>query len=405
MSLKIKELRVLGIETSCDETALAVLSQLSSADPLAEAKIISNLVSSQTSVHRPWGGVVPNLARREHQKNLVPLLEKALFRAGAANLQRRWRISSLEKEVIRETLWREEKLKRSVKSMLRRHGKPDIDLIAVTVGPGLEPALWTGVNLASALSRIWEIPVVPVDHIEAHILANWLSDKRPPREWPMVALVVSGGHTELVLMQNEGSYQIIGQTRDDAAGECFDKTARILGLGYPGGPAISRQAERWRSIEQSKVPSEIKKISFPRPMLNTPGHDFSFSGLKTAVLYHHRQQSTDIQNNQFYIPKSSAEIENAINDVLIAKTLKAAEKHQAKTILVGGGVAANRSLRERMIKEFAKQGGRVFIPLVEMCTDNAAAIALTGLVHSKKAVLSGRIKVNANLNLDHGKKI
>ncbi len=392
-------MKVLGIETSCDETGLAVLESKNS--DFSKAKILSNLIASQISTHRPWGGVVPNLARREHQKNLIPLLTQSLNESGSIKPKRSWLLSRNEKTIIRQTLTREKHLARQLRKFLRQWSKPDINLIAVTIGPGLEPALWVGANLALALSKIWQIPLIPVDHIEAHIIANWLNQNQPPQEWPMVALVVSGGHTELVLMKELGHYEIIGQTRDDAAGECFDKTARVLDLGYPGGPAISKLAEEWRNSKQ-KAPKEIEEISLPRPMLQTPDYDFSFSGLKTAVLYRHQKQPEELRSSPCYPMKMSAEIEDAINDVLISKTLKAAEDHQAKSILVGGGVAANRSLRRRLTEKAKENGFSVFIPPVEMCTDNAAAIALTGIIHSKKAALSDTIKVNANLNLNNG---
>ncbi len=395
-------MKILGIETSCDETGLAALNLPDSSDPLEEAEILSNLVASQTSIHRPWGGVVPNLARREHQKNLIPLLEQSLRASGVLTARRRWRLSQKEKTILNQNLTREKQLSRKLKRFLRRWSRPEIDLIAVTVGPGLEPALWTGANLALALSQIWQIPLVPVDHVEAHIFANWLTEKKPPQKWPMIALVVSGGHTELVLMEQKRSYRIIGQTRDDAAGECFDKTARVLGLGYPGGPAISEWAEKWRRADQSKAPRSIREITFPRPMIQSPDHDFSFSGLKTAVLYRHRELPPAVKDHPLYRAKASTEIEDAINDVLIAKTIKAAKAMRAETILVGGGVAANRSLRRRLTAEAKKNSLTVFIPPVHFCTDNAAIIALTGLVHSKKAALSDTIKVKANLNLDNG---
>lgn len=390
-------MKILAIETSCDETGVAILES-----PRAEfgqsIEILSNLVASQISVHRRWGGVVPNLARREHQRNLIPLLSQSLRETKTIKPQWRWALSSREQKIISESLNREPRLSKELTRFLKRWTRPEIDLLAVTIGPGLEPALWTGANLTLALSRIWQIPFVPVNHVEAHIVANWLGDSRP-QEWPVIALVVSGGHTELILMENSSAYRIIGRTRDDAAGECFDKTARVLDLGYPGGPIISKLAEEWRVADQEKAPAEVKEISLPRPMIGSRDYDFSFSGLKTAVLYRHQSYPERIKRSPYYKIKMAAEIEDAINDVLINKTIEAAKQHQAKTILIGGGVAANRSLRHRLTEQARESGFNLFIPPVKFCTDNAAMIGLTGLKHSKKASLSDTIKVNANLNL------
>jgi N6-L-threonylcarbamoyladenine synthase len=392
-------MKILGIETSCDETGIAILEY---GQHLRDTKILSNLVSSQVEIHKPWGGVVPNLARREHSKHLVPLIIRALKQSKLAQKKFRWRPNSQELKIIKETLKKEKILSKKIKRLITRFKKPEIDLIAVTIGPGLEPALWVGANLALTLSKIWQIPIVEVDHIEAHLTANWLIKEKIPTEWPAIALVVSGGHTELVFMEKLGSYQIIGQTRDDAAGECFDKTARVLGLDYPGGPAISKAAEEWIKLDRLNVDQEIKEISLPRPMMQTNDYDFSFSGLKTAVLYQHKKFPEKISNQPEYKLKMADEIQNAINDVLIHKTIKAAKEHQAKTILLGGGVSANKSLRQRLETESQKNNLMFFVPPIHFCTDNAAIIALNGIIHSKKANLSDTIKVNANLNLNNG---
>lgn len=390
-------MKILAIETSCDETGIAIL-ESHQAEFNRPVKILSNLVASQVSVHRRWGGIVPNLARREHQRNLIPLLSESLREAETMTPRRRWTLTTREKRIISQTLRREPQLSKKLANFLKRWSRPEIDLMAVTIGPGLEPALWTGANLTLTLSQIWQIPFVPVNHIEAHIVANWLDDSQP-QEWPMIALVVSGGHTELALMKNSNSYKIIGQTRDDAAGECFDKTARVLDLGYPGGPTISKLAEKWRATDQEKAPAEIREISLPRPMIGSQDYDFSFSGLKTAVLYRHQGYPERTKKSAYYKLKMAAEIEDAINDVLINKTVEAAKQHQVKTILIGGGVAANRPLRNRLAERAQEGGFNFFVPPVKFCTDNAAMIALTGLKHSKKAALSDTIRVNANLNL------
>lgn len=397
-----EKIKVLGIETSCDDTGIAVLSSNKGTVAIEHVQILSNLISSQVSIHKRWGGVVPNLARREHQRNIILLLRKALRESQSLKSQWRWRLDLHEKLTIQEILIREKYLAHKLKYFLKKWKRPDIDLIAVTIGPGLEPALWVGANFALALSKIWKIPLIGVDHLEAHIVANWLNEEKLPESWPNIALIVSGGHTELVLMRELNSYEIIGQTRDDAAGECFDKAARVLGLGYPGGPAISKLAEEWRNIDRSKVPQEILKIILPRPMLHSPDYDFSFSGLKTAIIHQHRNQSPDIIKSLYYKQKMAAEIEDAINDVLISKTVKAAKEYYAHHIFVGGGVSANKSLRQRFEQKAIERGLKISIPPLQLCTDNAVVIALAGLIHSKKATLSDTIKVNANLNLDNG---
>lgn len=390
-------MKILAVETSCDETGIAILSSDSGkfGEPI---NLLSNLVASQVAIHRRWGGVVPNLACREHQRNLIPLLTKALQEAAVVEPRRRWKLSPREKEIISKVLYREPPLAKKLFKFLKKWDKPVIDLLAVTTGPGLEPALWTGANLTLALSQIWQIPFVPVNHLEAHIIANWL-EKPKPQDWPMMALVVSGGHTQLAFMKDPDSYQIIGRTRDDAAGECFDKTARVLDLGYPGGPIISDLATQWRKTNQSKAPEEIKNISLPRPMINHPSYEFSFSGLKTAVLYQHRNYSDQVKKSPFYKLKMAAEIEDAVNDVLIKKTINAASHYQVKSILIGGGVSANQSLRYRLAGKASSKNFKFFAPPVTLSTDNAAMIALTGLKYLKKATLSDTIKVEANLNL------
>jgi len=394
-------MKVLGIETSCDDTGLAVIDVPEKDFAFDQIKLLSNSISSQTEIHRTWGGIVPNLARREHQKNITPLLKRALLESDSIKHNYRWRINQNERNIIEENLSRDKILVRKLKRFLLKWNKPNIDLIAVTIGPGLEPALWVGANLALALSRIWQIPLIGVDHLEAHIMANWLTKNQPSR-WPNIALVVSGGHTELVFMSELNSYEIIGQTRDDAAGECFDKAARLLNLGYPGGPIISKLAQEWRSSDQSQAPASITEISLPRPMLHSPDYDFSFSGLKTAISHQHRQFPEEIKSSPYYSLKMAAEIEDAINDVLIAKTIKAAQEYNARGILIGGGVSANQSLRKRLIQKATENNFDIFIPPIHLCTDNAAVIALTGYLHSKKATLSDTIEVNANLNLDNG---
>src|SRR3989338_4967712 len=234
-------MKILAIETSCDETAIAILEIIG-----GKFEVRSNVVLSQIKIHKKFGGVVPNLAKREHRKNLPIVLKLALKEA--------WGTKSSLGDLV-----------------------PKLDAVAVTSGPGLEPALWEGINFAKDLAKKWRVPLVPVNHLEGHIYASWL--RRISPQFPLIALIVSGGHTELVLMKKHLDYKILGETRDDATGEAFDKVARMLKLGYPGGPLISKLAERLKTSG---------KGLFPRPMINSSDFDFSFSGLKTAVLYYLR---------------------------------------------------------------------------------------------------------------------
>lgn len=304
---------ILGIETSCDETAAAVL--------LGPHDVASSVVSTQIDLHARYGGVVPEIASRAHLEMLGPVIDEALDIAGV--------------------------------------GPERIDAVAATVGPGLIGALLIGVSTAKALSLAWDVPFVGVNHMEAHLYAAFL--EQPDLELPLVVLLVSGGHTMLVEMRGHGDYRILGSTIDDAAGEAFDKVARFLGLGYPGGPAIDALARE----------GDPSAIAFPRAMLYD-GLDFSFSGLKTAVLHHVRDHpevsSADV----------AASFQAAVVDVLVAKAIRAAESVGARALALGGGVAANSLLRERFVTAGSDRGWTTFVPSRAMCTDNAAMIASAG---------------------------
>ncbi len=304
---------ILAIETSCDDTCVSVVKDFN---------ILSNVISSQIEIHKKYGGVYPALAKREHQKNLVPVLRKALKEAKILKeIQNKFKINS-KLQTLEKILKREPGLHKKVKTFLIKYEKPKVDALAVTVGPGLEPCLWAGINFTKALNYYWNLPIIPINHIEAHIFVNWLkpinlNEKLKSRiqnskkiKFPAIALVVSGGHTQLILMKRLGKYKILGETRDDAAGECFDKTARILGLSYPGGPAIAEYARQWKS-KISKV-SQFNRIKLPRPMIYSKDYDFSFSGLKTAVLYDYKKRGAKQRKSKNYIQAMSAEIQQAI---------------------------------------------------------------------------------------------
>lgn len=304
---------VLGIETSCDETAAAIVT--------GGANVASSVVSSQIDLHAEFGGVVPEIAGRAHETTLVPIVEQALVEAGISG--------------------------------------GGVDAVAATVGPGLIGSLLVGVSAAKALALAWDVPFVGVNHMEGHLFAAYLED--PSVEPPLVVLLVSGGHTMLVHVVDHGQYRLLGSTIDDAAGEAFDKVARYLDLGYPGGPIIDRLA----------MDGDPEAIRFPRAMLDEP-YDFSFSGLKTAVINHVRAHpdtpTVDL----------AASFQEAVVDVLVTKARRAAAEVGAKGLALAGGVAANSSLRERMLDACTEDGLAAFLPSRSMCTDNAAMIAAAG---------------------------
>ena len=305
--------RVLGIETSCDETAAAVV--------VDGHQVLSSVVSSQVDLHARFGGVVPEIASRAHVELLTPVVARALVESGIQD--------------------------------------DHVDAVAATVGPGLIGALLVGVSAAKTLALVWDVPFVAVNHLEAHLYAALLED--PELELPVVVLLVSGGHTLLVLMEGHGRYRVLGSTIDDAAGEAFDKVARWLGLGYPGGPAIDAIA----------MQGDPQAMRFPRAMLDE-GYDFSFSGLKTSVVNHVRRhpevQTADV----------AAAFQDAVVDVLVTKARRAARDHGAKGLCLAGGVAANSLLRERLLDACVADGLRAFLPSRSMCTDNAAMVAAAG---------------------------
>ncbi len=383
-------MKILGIETSCDDTCVAVIEVLNKKE--ADFKILSNIVSSQVEIHKKYGGVYPTLAKREHQKNLIPVLEKSLKEADLFSKPKKK--IKLKKEKIKNILKREKNLLNNLKIFLKKTKKPKIDLIAATTGPGLDPCLWTGINLTKALALSWNLPVVPVNHIEAHILSNFV--KRKPRNelFPAISLIISGGHTQLILSKKIGNYEIIGETRDDAAGECFDKTARILGLPYPGGPIIEKKAK--------KKEGKFKfKIELPRPMINSKNYDFSFSGLKTAVLYDFKERKKEEKESEQYIKEMAKEIQQAIIDVLIKKTIKTAKDKKAKSILLGGGVTANKELRKQLKEKIKKEIPKTefLVPNIKYSGDNALIIAVTGFFRRENKKSWQEIKAEPNLRL------
>ncbi|RIW29390.1 tRNA (adenosine(37)-N6)-threonylcarbamoyltransferase complex transferase subunit TsaD [Bacillus salacetis] len=333
-----KDTFILGMETSCDETAVAIVKN--------GKEILSNVVASQIESHKRFGGVVPEIASRHHVEQITIVIEEALSRAGMT--------------------------------------MKEMDAVAVTEGPGLVGALLIGVNAAKALAFAHGLPLIGVHHIAGHIYANRLVTEM---KFPLLSLVVSGGHTELVYMKEHGSYEVIGETRDDAAGEAYDKVARTLSLPYPGGPHIDRLAAEGNP-----------EINLPRAWLEADSFDFSFSGLKSAVIntVHNAEQ-----RGEKIAPETlAASFQESVIDVLVTKTLKAAKQYEVEQVLLAGGVAANRGLRSRLETEFGSlEGIELVIPPLSLCTDNAAMIAAAGTIEFEKGK-RGSMAMNANPGLD-----
>ncbi len=316
---------VLGIETSCDETAAAVVG--------AHNEVIANVVATQVDFHARFGGVVPEIASRKHTEAIVAVVSEALTQAAG--------------------------------TLGRPFGFDDVDAIAVTRGPGLVGALVVGLAYAKGLSLATGIPLIGINHLEAHIFAALLED--PNLAPPLIALVVSGGHTSLVYVPEWGEYRVLGETLDDAAGEAFDKVAKALGLGYPGGPIISRLAEQ----------GDPAAIEFPRAMLHSGDYSFSLSGLKTAVINHvsHEREA----GRELHLPDLAASFQAAVIDVQVAKAVRAAEEYRVSSFVIAGGVAANTALRQGLTDAMRSRGIEVAVPALHMCTDNAAMVATAGL--------------------------
>jgi N6-L-threonylcarbamoyladenine synthase len=355
-------MRILGIESSCDETAIAIVN-----DESGRLLVEKSIVLSQIQIHEQYGGVVPEVAARQHLKAIFPMLRAEIASDGEG-----------------------------------------IDAIAVTAGPGLAPALRTGVEVAKTLAWSWEKPLLGVSHMEGHIYASWLqgstkseersaesetrtsnSELRAP-DFPLLCLIVSGGHTELVLMKDHGMYERLGETLDDAAGEAFDKTAKMLGLSYPGGPAIQALAEN----------GDDKAFDFPRGLLNRPDLNFSFSGLKTSVLYTLRKEESWLNDPQFRA-NIAASLQEAIVDVLVRKTMRAVKRISPAGLVVAGGVSANTLLRERLAEKAAEHHLPFHLPPLKYSLDNAAMIAAVGYFRAKdEANFVDPLTLVADSNLD-----
>ena len=363
----------MGVETSCDDTGVSIIE--AKGRKSHSFRILANNIASQIKIHQKYGGVYPNMAKREHETNLPIVIAKTLKEAKLNLLH------------------------------------PKLDALAITYGPGLSPCLWTGLNKAQELTKQWNVPLIPVNHMEGHLLIS-LFFGTPKlslnKVLPAIALLVSGGHTQLVLVPTLGKYKLLGETRDDAAGECFDKTARVLGLPYPGGPAIAKTAALPKlSLGAPKLSLGIK---LPRPMITTKDYDFSFSGLKTAVLYGWKSRSKKVRESAEYIQEMAKEIQQAIVDVLISKTMRAAREYNAKSIVLGGGVAANTELRKQLrykIRDTPYQNKfgtgqakyKMLVAPPALCTDNGAMIAVAGYATWLRSGFKKHKHIEANPNL------
>ncbi|MFA5926731.1 MAG: tRNA (adenosine(37)-N6)-threonylcarbamoyltransferase complex transferase subunit TsaD [Patescibacteria group bacterium] len=391
-----KKYIILGIESSCDETAAAVVT----GDGVNPPVILSNIVSSQVDLHAKTGGIVPEVASRAHMEAIVPVVAEALLQAGFSD---------------------HPDIQGAINSL---HHK--ISHIAVTSGPGLIGSLLVGFNAAKSLAYACDLPIVPIHHIEGHIYSAAAEEIQNPKSkiqskdptaqnrkeqnkqgtihdtcyllreisFPALALVVSGGHTSLILMRDHGKYEIIGQTLDDAAGEAFDKVAKLLGIGYPGGPAVSKLAGKYRTSQAAAR----NAVSFPRPLLNDGTFNFSFSGLKTAVLREVREKSHLSADLKASI---AAAFEDAAVDVLVAKTMKAVQKYEPITIILAGGVAANTHLRHSLANAVNSLEIKpdLYVPPIHLCGDNAAMIALAGYYHAVKGDVKSWNQVTIDSNM------
>jgi len=388
-------MKILAIETSCDETAISIL-ECTGDEHAATFNVLGNALLSQIDIHREFGGVFPAVAKREHAKNLVPVLAASLEEAELLHEDRQVLPDDIRTE-IGTLLTREPELAEALFAFLDEAEVPDIDAIAVTHGPGLEPALWVGVNLARALAMVWKKPLIGVNHMEGHLLSALTTPNEDGTfeirdvTLPVLGLLISGGHTELVSMDEWLSYRLIGQTKDDAVGEAFDKVARMLALPYPGGPEISKLAEAARLRGNETLPT------LPRPMMRDTTCDFSFSGLKTAVLYMVKDRVLSAIEKE----ELAHAFEDAVSDVLFLKASRALQETSAKTLVLGGGVSANTHIRRVFTEKIAIEHPDVSlrIPEARFTTDNAIMIAIAGYYRALKKEYTRPDEMRANGNL------
>ncbi len=433
-------MNLLSIETSCDETAISILNFNKNQNTESEVffNVLSNHVLSQINIHREFGGVFPALAKREHAKNIIKIFVECLKEADlykentnikneidaintefANNPERLFeekkkRFNYEKVEKIRILLEREPEMFGELMKSLLVIEKPDIQAIAVTMGPGLAPALWVGINFAKALNIFWDINIYPINHMEGHIVSALVSPIAEKEyilktfESPAIALLISGGHTEIISFSNIGKYEKIGKTVDDAIGEAFDKVARSLELPYPGGPEISKIAEKVRE-NNLKIENRFK---LPRPMINSDDLNFSFSGLKTAVIHKIKSsfdkaiegQETEKEIKEKIRNIISLDFENAVTEILLKKVKKALEKVNAKSLLIGGGVIANTHIRKSFIEFSKNEGIDLYIPEKFLTGDNAfmiGTVAILEILNKKNPTNKNNISADSNFNVEN----
>lgn len=406
-------MRILAIETSCDETAISIVEAEGGLES-PSFKVLGNSLSSQIDIHKEYGGVFPMLGKREHAKNLpqimqISLTEAGMFKTGAKYKEETW-------DKLKFILNREEGLYEGFRKIFEDILAPEVDVISVTSGPGLAPALWVGISFAKALEELWGIPALPVNHMEGHIASVLvLNEDKRPVQFPAMALLISGGHTEIVYIKDWGKYEVIGQTLDDAVGEAFDKVARMLGLAYPGGPKVSKLAEEARSEKLEK------SAKFTRPMINSKNLNFSFSGLKTSVLYYIRDLTQndnitirnmvnggDITLSPENMKDIAREFEDSVIDVLLTKTRSALDQYGVKTLIIAGGVIANKKITQVFSElENEYNGLLVKTPTKSLSTDNSLMIAAATYINLclyPDFMKKHDIIANGNLKLGHNLK-
>lgn len=388
-------MKILSIETSCDETSIAIIESVKNPENKRLFRVLAHNTISQINIHAEYGGVYPALARREHEKNLAPLFHKSLKDAGLILDAPQDKMSENFSGNLEEFLERYPILRENIEVFFSKFKIPkNIDAVAVTSGPGLPPALWVGVNFAKVLSKYLDTPIYPVNHMEGHIIGGIAQTRGelieiPKLEYPALSFLISGGHTEFVLSQKENDYLKIGETLDDAVGESYDKVARLLDLPYPGGPKVAELAKFGRA-ELSKNTNFLKDIpkKFPRPLLHDKTLNFSFSGLKTNVLYLanklKEQNGGELTDNQKM--QIATEFEETVKEVFLNKLESAILENNVKTIVVGGGVASNNYLRENFEKLAESLNTKIYISSKELSTDNALMVALTAALHIENNV-------------------
>ena len=384
-------MKILAVETSCDETAVALLA-FSTHDGTTSYRILDEKLHSQVALHNQYGGVFPTLAKREHQK-ILPFLTKKLLETSTVMEQD---ATVNITDTLQEICSREPDMLNTLTTAFTGVRPLGIDALTVTKGPGLAPALWVGVNFVKALSLLWNIPIIPINHMEGHIVSALTTDTTYiTPTYPLLALLVSGGHTELVLATQPHAYEKIGKTLDDAAGEAFDKVARLLGLPYPGGPEIATLAQRARTDYASST------VSLPRPMLQDDSLNFSYAGLKTAVRTLVEKKSRLSDNDKAEI---ALEFENAVVETLAEKTRRAITQHTPRSVVVSGGVSANTHLRntlQALVEPHADI--TLYLPDPKRATDNAVMVALTGYIHQEHTVQAMNLSADANLSFPEKK--